>query len=665
MRDRREQIELWEQSLALLSDATFLDLIKNYIGSVPTPFHKPQLIGQLTTLFSTELFLERLYESLSPIDCKMLTIISLLETTTQDQLCSILIESYPYALLQQHAVNLEERLLVIPDPLRYNEKEPAMILNPLLEEYLLTQVLSLSHLYSKSDQEEHSIGFNKIDKRVLRALMSLHIHDELGSLEKSDKSITSQYAQKVFGAVEAEQVEHLLLYNRLLFVEKCIFVAGKKVNFDSAKMENLLQLDDFSLGALLFLSKAVELFVKVPPTQIHLFYTTVLKIISKESSPSLLNFRRVVKLALLKNNLSLELLDEVTQLLFNSGFGAKEETSGKKTTLLPTIDSDLSLTFTGELEPLSSGNFLHIIAKVQKIDVVTTYEINRTTLCKGFDYGLSVDQILSYLKELTPSLPPSLESNLRTWREEFSSITIYDGIVIKSDERIGRIFRALPALQSHIITEIDKNIFLMSKQSESTWREIIKGSGVGVLPTSIGEIHRFENESLSNKTDLEAPLENLFISTLTLLERKKEDLASDEEPAFYQDLRSIIESKSFPKTSKEELLARLERKLILIPNQIKATDGRSQTMEASGFDFQGKLNLCRSALNSTTDLIELSLIDSDGNLEVLLTEVKEYIRDSKESMIRVNILPEGEERLIYIEKVFKVRKLKRSIFFQT
>ncbi|MGI6432481.1 MAG: hypothetical protein ACOXZ4_01255 [Sphaerochaetaceae bacterium] len=41
MRELKMRIDQWDQALALLPDALFLELIRNYIGKVETPFHKP------------------------------------------------------------------------------------------------------------------------------------------------------------------------------------------------------------------------------------------------------------------------------------------------------------------------------------------------------------------------------------------------------------------------------------------------------------------------------------------------------------------------------------------------------------------------------------------------------------------------------------------------
>ncbi|MGI6432484.1 MAG: hypothetical protein ACOXZ4_01270 [Sphaerochaetaceae bacterium] len=142
-------------------------------------------------------------------------------------------------------------------------------------------------------------------------------------------------------------------------------------------------------------------------------------------------------------------------------------------------------------------------------------------------------------------------------------------------------------------------------------------------------------------------------------------MAENTSDAIKKELKAVIYSKGLSKVQKEELLARVEQNAAsCLYTQIVAHNAPSQTQEASGFDFQGKANLCKGAVNSKTDLIEMHLMHPNGELEVLLTEMKELIKDSDEVMVRVHTLPDSVEKIIALNKVFRVRKKRRSLFFQ-
>lgn len=74
MKEFKNKLQIWEESLASLDESLFLILAANFIGKVPTPFHRPQIIKRLTTLFSNDLFVKRVEDSLTLTDRQILTV---------------------------------------------------------------------------------------------------------------------------------------------------------------------------------------------------------------------------------------------------------------------------------------------------------------------------------------------------------------------------------------------------------------------------------------------------------------------------------------------------------------------------------------------------------------------------------------------------------------
>ena len=101
---------------------------------------------------------------------------------------------------------------------------------------------------------------------------------------------------------------------------------------------------------------------------------------------------------------------------------------------------------------------------IKRYDLVNSYELNKKSLLKAFDGGLSNSEILGYLEQLTPTIPQTLRDLLGEWKEEYSAITIYDGIVVKADERLSRIIEAFPNLQDFLIAKIEKGIYLFKRE---------------------------------------------------------------------------------------------------------------------------------------------------------------------------------------------------------
>ncbi|MGI6432483.1 MAG: hypothetical protein ACOXZ4_01265 [Sphaerochaetaceae bacterium] len=227
--------------------------------------------------------------------------------------------------------------------------------------------------------------------------------------------------------------------------------------------------------------------------KIREFYTFLTHFIEQLPITQTNQLKRISLLCGFKAGIEIQQMENLLQLYDAVGIqSALQKASPPE--LQPTIDSDFSLSYSQDLSVASDLDILHCIALVTKVDVVATYEINKSSVCKGFDLGFSVEQISSYLHHIASTLPPSLQENLLAWRQEFSSISMYDGILMKTDQRLGRIFKALPSLQPYIVALVDENLFLMSRKEEQNWRLVIKAAGVGELPTSISEPLKQEEE---------------------------------------------------------------------------------------------------------------------------------------------------------------------------
>ena len=672
MKDMRSQVHIWERSLAILPDTIFLDIVRNFIGKVPTPFHKPLLTKKLTTLFSNDEFLARVEASLSPTDRQLLSGAYVLGSPTQDELCSIFSDSISYATLQQSVVNLEERLLLVPNPDTF-EHSAGLMINPLVVDRLLASSLSLEDIFvPSSDVDTPHYRFLGGDPRIVRALLSLHIHMTLGSREKSEKALTTKHIQNLFGQDDTPFIERVLLYNRMLFGEKVLIEQGRSTRIDINRAQLVLSKDPQELQLLLFQTAFASMQPQAPKIAKDLpfraFFTILSTLLDTVPVHHHKGLRTACLMASYRSRLPIADMEEFLSLLSTVGLAPMQKPKGNHTNqthLQPTIDSDLTISFTEDVPVIGNKDLLHCLAFVRKVDVVTSYEVNKATIMRAFDLGLTVEEILEYLEGLTQSIPQGLQNLIGHWKDEFSSIVIYDGILVKANERLSRIIEALPTLQPFLISRIADGMYLFSRSSEAQWREILSATGIGLLPRSITDAAHHSTasiESSTGHTDMEMlrPIQE----PIRLLAVRRPGKDNPTALEFQKELKKAILAKASNKGEQEEMLARLERKLILVPSQISAVQGRTQTMQASGFDFQGKINLCKAAVNSTVELLELHILDNDGNSQILLTEAKELINSTKDASIRVLVLPDGEEKVLPIEKIFKVRKLRRSIFFQ-
>ena len=131
-----EDILLWRESLSVMPDHHFFEIIRMYLGEVKTPYNKQRLIEDLSAFLRREENRRMIVSLLSKSDLELVTAIKELPSSTQDKLTPLFSGEMTYAALYEQLMNLEERLIIY----RHPDKSTGRIvfdLNPLLEPVLL------------------------------------------------------------------------------------------------------------------------------------------------------------------------------------------------------------------------------------------------------------------------------------------------------------------------------------------------------------------------------------------------------------------------------------------------------------------------------------------------------------------------------------------------
>jgi hypothetical protein len=128
-----------------------------------------------------------------------------------------------------------------------------------------------------------------------------------------------------------------------------------------------------------------------------------------------------------------------------------------------------------------------------------------------------------------------------------------------------------------------------------------------------------------------------------------------------QELHAKLEAKAFTKEQKDELSARIDRRLILDECQLVAAAVRYEKLEARGLDYVGKVRLVEQALSQGA-LVELFWRGPKGEANRAIVRPLGLEKTGTELMLRGEYYPEGEVFNLHIGKISLVRRLKRSIF---
>ncbi|NLJ10467.1 MAG: hypothetical protein GX438_09030 [Treponema sp.] len=371
--------------------------------------------------------------------------------------------------------------------------------------------------------------------------------------------------------------------------------------------------------------------------------------------------------------------------------------------------------------PFSHVCTLARLCQLREMGQILKLELTQEGFVRALDQGFRTEDICGFLEQLSAKpLSQHLAWSLEEWTRRYHSATLYKGLVlVLAPER--RYIVELPMVKDFIERELAPGVYLLQGVDEAQLSEVLERAGLDTLarpepsrlskdlsshlqssPNSIlTRANPFQRSSGKAWTDDESPGFYKGSSNTTILTnsvgpaspvgatsptgpaspvgatspRGSADLAGasipagtpgNADPADYAkhllaELHEKLEAKPFTKEQKDELSARIDRRLILDERQLVAAAVRYEKLEARGLDYVGKVRLVEQAL-SLGALVEVFWRGAKGEANRSILRPIALEKSGTELMIRGESYPEGEALSLPIGKISLLRRLKRSIF---
>ncbi|AEV28481.1 hypothetical protein SpiGrapes_0639 [Sphaerochaeta pleomorpha str. Grapes] len=622
--------ELFKKIISRYSEDNYFYLAKNYLGLIPTPFHKPALTTKLCNFFSQAAIQDKIIDLLDELDCFILSYIKLAGPVKAEQVTTLLKAKGSYGTLLRRVANLQERMILLNE----NGK---LIFNPLLESRL-NEFSSLKPLLGNVKGKAHNGPY--CSGEFLRAYLSL--------VDKEAKVGFKDEYGSFFPAYNQEQLKQIFSRLGELFLAMGVLETGKekRISIDFEKADRLLALNDRQLLCFLL---AWELPDKAKSNAVG-FANNLIEVISSIGSFDTSSLKLLVKTMALKYGIEYEssILDCLSTWgivtldgVWHANTIAEEF---ERSTLV--MDSDHTVSYNGTCPP---EDILYRFSDLCILDRQTSYKVSPQSFCRALDNGLPFDAIKNYLLQNSyPSMSQSLVKILEITFERYSQVSIYDGIVLCTSGRVERLIESLESLQEHCLKKLSDGVFLMKRSSENTWRQILVSSG-SLVPATIAkeqvELIQKEDHPLFNEL---IQLSHIGKEKLTMqVERQEKQMDSD------TSIREVIENANLTPSQRQDLLQRYDARMILSTTQIigQIVNG---VIEAGGFDYQGKVSLCRQAAGKDNIALQLQLTDQ----ELVVQALEVAYTPQKEALLKAAVMPTMEVKIIPVSKIFMVRQLR-------
>jgi len=629
----------FKSTLLTLGDDAFFELIRNYLGPIKTPFNKHDLIAQLMAFLRRDKIQDRIVSLIDASDAEILTAVWLLDEPTHEDLFGFLEPDHSFLELHNHLLNLEDRLLLYRDAARIR-------LNPELEPRILNGIVHPSRLFHGKHVKPGSLGQTWVDDTLLISLFSFLLEEP--ELYRADGSLRKRSATAIARRMP-------VLNDRISFPDE----------------PETLRID-FLIEALLGLGLAVEdgTRVRTLPHAWHR-WTRVSPLArlaeiagagatpnGGERSDTILAAEAIVAsmpadLALDPSSLA-RLASAATGVPAESALKAirsmecmglllrsndclvkawSDEAAMSPKPLV--IQANFELTLPAEVE-FTDALFVAQVCELVRHDRYPRFELTKERVAAAMRGGLGASHIADRLALLADGhLPQNVAISIRTWEEEYESIRLYRGVVLKVEKSRMYAVEHSPAIGRLIVQELAPGTYLVDESSVPALQEGLREAGVELVP----ELPPPDPVGLSPWQETDSPGitgERVARIAGLISDATDQTAAALESGGKLQDeLATALAEKTLPAEQRQELATRIQR--------------------------TGKVRIIEQSLSSG-GFLEVVERTADGSPHRRLVEPSALRKEGTELILEGSELPARVAIKLPVSKLGLVRRLRATLF---
>lgn len=690
---KTQKIIAWRESLKLLPDNQFFDLMHIYLGKIKTPYNKTDLIEQISAFLRKDENKKTIIKLLTKTDIKILTAINFINECTFEKLEEFFSsdETFSQKMIFEKLENLNQRLLIFA----YEDKislKKIININPLLFDEL-EKFLTLQNLISfvpKNQNEKNVKTQNLLCADYLAAFISyVQNHKDLCKANGEFKKKSLGDIQEIFGSDEIKKLEKIFnaFVNLNLILEKdddfvldwqrlnlfcelskknqlIYLCAASCGNFSKSTIQKNAQvlLDIFeSMGNFAYEKKSILqisylIKEKIFDTE-NISGSRFAKILSRASGEnSSENFfaSSAVVCAMIDASYDFGLVSLQDKKFYSLSenflkiFCESENQNLKSEELkVLSLDSAFSISV---MPGLSLKQYLEILKFLNLVhyDTVSTYELSKKSVMNAFNSKMSAQEILENLKKYSfYEIPQSIKVSIQEWSSIFNSVNIYKGFVLKVSSENSALIEKNPQIKNHIFEILAPGIFLLDCENDEEAKSLFLKSGLDFEKNIESSSQKIYLESFKNlipnvekfEFDENADFENLLKENET------------QGKAILEDLKTQLENIKMTSEQKEVLAERIKMRTVLSKEQLRAESVRFEVREVYGMDFQAKVLLIESAIQNNS-LVELEI---DANKKMIIALPFNFNR--KTGLLSVKTFPKNELQELPLASILRIKKI--------
>jgi len=359
-------------------------------------------------------------------------------------------------------------------------------------------------------------------------------------------------------------------------------------------------------------------------------------------------------------------------------------TGGEGQTEQPVIVMDTAFSFIlypeiSLADTLALGMFCSLkdpAASVSPEGSVICFELTRESAVRAFDRGMDSTAMIDLLNRLSHNrIDDNLAWTLKDWESRYNEVTLHEGIVLTLTEDLRYLAKAEP-VASLVRRILAPGVYLLSSGEKSEAVRALKKAGVEIIAQPPSGTVRPGTERSGFFRNSFPPLDSSgtgrSLPAFSVLLSGGE--SAGEKPAqqgkgktgssgsIRQKFHQYLETMRLTKPERDELTARIERRLVLSTAQLEGTSLRYEKLEAKGLDYTGKSLIAKQAIASGS-MLEVSWPGPGGEINMALGIPSALEKEEEKTVLVLEpIRVPGDTIRIPLGKISLLRRIKQSIF---
>ena len=669
-----------------LPDNSFFELLRTVFGKIKTPYSKQVLMGDLEKFLLRDDIKKNISSYINHDDCLVIAAVAALNEPSPGDLEAFFAGELNYTVLHDLVVNLEERFILY----RFFEegqdrRVSRLALNPVLETILAPIAADSSLLFPSITANEAPAGGapakdeaapvkSYLDDRILAALLSFVSRNRVffragGSVRQK----VGNTAKTLFPDLPLETVIDGLRVLGLFFAEGDTLVPDyhrftafgnlsrrERMAYCAAGILSYEPVDNFSPW--LFRAQVRH-------------YAEIISLVYNLMDPERLYPRTTLRKLTYSSeydrnrNDSDRIIDVMEQTGLIVPLTARywrraplTESSGGDA--LIAMDTPFTVLVYPEIE-YNDVIAIAAFADVVEAGMTVRFELSRDSAVQAFDRGLSAAAIIGLLQRLSHNrIDENVLFTLRDWEKRYGEVALRRGLVLTlSPEQ--RYLAGTKPLARLIVETLAPGVYMLPESAEESAAQALGKAGVAIIARR-GERRGAETSSDTLRHFFQPLLASPSpVAAVPPVARADGSSASSLIDRFH----SILGQMRLSGEARDELAARIDRRLVLNETQLKDAVVRYEKLEARGLDYVGKAQIARqaAAMQSPVEVV----LPGKQKQERVFGIAKALEKAGNESVLVLELLNEGSTDTdtgaqgtlrIPLGKISLLRRIKKSIF---